>query len=178
MVVADDVVVTLEYELTVDGEVFDSSEEGDPVVFLQGSNQLAPGLESALIGLKIGESKEVTVSPEEGYGEYDPDAVVEVARSEFPGDFPLEPGTEITVHTDESDDEFDDIMEATIVKVDKFVVTLNFNHPLAGKTLHFKVKVLDLREATAEELEHGHVHGDHDHDDYEFDDDELDEFED
>lgn len=177
-VIAENVVVTLEYELTVDGEVVDSSEEGDPIVFLQGSNQLVPGLENALPGLKAGESKEITVTPEEGYGEYDPDSIVEVARSEFPDDFPLEPGVEITVHTDESDDEFEDMMEATIVKVDKFVVTLNFNHPLAGKTLNFKVKVLELREATPEEIEHGHVHGDHDYDDFEFEDEELDELED
>lgn len=177
-VVEDNVIVTLEYELKVDGEVVDSSDEGDPIVFLQGAEQIVLGLEKGIYGMKLDESREITVSPAEGYGEYDEKGIVEVARKEFPADFPLEPGVEITVHTDEnSEDSEHDLMEATIVSVNKFVVTLNFNHPLAGKTLNFKVKVVDLREATEEEIEHGHVHGDdHDHD-YEFEDEDFDELE-
>jgi len=176
--IKDDVVVTLNYELRVNGEIVDSSEDGDPIVFLQGSNQVVSGLEKAIYGMKIGETRDITVSPDEGYGEYDPDAVTEVERSEFPDDFPLEPGIEITVHTEESDDEggeFEEVMEATVLEVGKSVVKLDFNHPLAGKTLDFKVEVVDLREATEEEIEHGHVHGDDD--EFEFDDGDLDELE-
>lgn len=175
--IEDDVVVTMDYVLTVDGEIVDSSENGNPIVFLQGSEQIAIGLEKALYGLKVGDEKEVVVSPEDGYGEYDPEALVEVARSEFPADFPLEPGLEITVHSDEDDEEMEDeMMEATVVEVGKFVVKLDFNHPLAGKTLNFKVKILELREATLEEISHGHVHGDED-DMFEFEDEDFDELE-
>lgn len=176
--VENNVVVTLEYELKVDGEVVDSSENGDPIVFLQGAEQIVIGLEKGIYGMKLGETREITVLPAEGYGEYDENGIVEVARKEFPPDFPLEPGVEITVHTDgEDEDSENEIQEATIVSVNKYVVTLNFNHPLAGKTLDFKVKVVDLREATEEEIEHGHVHGEgHDHD-YEFEDEDFDELE-
>jgi len=173
--VEDNVVVTLEYELKVDGEVVDTSENADPIVFLQGAEQIVPGLEKGIYGMKLGESREIVVSPDEGYGEYDEKGIVEVARKEFPNDFPLEPGVEITVHTDKESEEGEDdeheLMEATIVSVNKYVVTLNFNHPLAGKTLNFKVKVIDLREATEEEIEHGHVHGDEE--DYEFEDEDF-----
>ncbi len=175
-IIKDDVVVTLAYELRIDGEIVDSSEDGDPIVFLQGSNQIVPGLEKALYGMKVGDSREVSVSPDEGYGEYDLEAITEVARDEFPDDFPLEPGIEITVHTEESDEEYEEVMEATVLEVGKFVVKLDFNHPLAGKKLDFKVTVVDLREASLEEVEHGHVHGDDD--EFEFDDEDLDELED
>jgi FKBP-type peptidyl-prolyl cis-trans isomerase SlyD len=171
-VVVDNVVVTLEYELKVDGEVIDSSENGDPIVFLQGANQIVVGLEQGIYGMKLDESREIVVAPEDGYGEYDENGIVEVDRKEFPSDFPLEPGVEITVHADDEGEE--DIMEATIVSVDKSTVTLNFNHPLAGKTLNFKVTVIDIREATEEEIEHGHVHGDDD-DEFEFEDEDFDE---
>ncbi len=176
--IEDNVVVTMDYELTVDGEIVDSSTDGDPIVFLQGAEQIARGLEKAIYGLKEGDEKQVVVAPADGYGEYDPEALVEVARSEFPADFPLEPGLEITVHSDENDEELEDeMMEATVVEVGKFVVKLDFNHPLAGKTLNFKIKIVDLREATQEEIEHGHVHGDEDEDVFEFEDEDFDELE-
>ena len=162
-IVKNDIVVTLDYELRVDGEIVDSSEHGDPIVYLQGAGSLVPGLENELLGMKIGESKKVTVSPTEGYGEVDEDGIVEVPRDEFPEDFPLEPGLEITVSTGEEDsDEFDeeDMMEAFVVEFNEETVTLDFNHPLAGKELHFDVKIVDMRFPTEEELEHGHVHED------------------
>ena len=106
-------------------------------------------------GMKVGESKEVEVKAAEAYGEFDPENFIEVPKNEFPEDIPLVVGTEIGVN-DENGDE----LTAFIEEVDLEKITLNFNHPLAGKDLHFKVKITDIREATAEELEHGHIHYD------------------
>ncbi|UCH60055.1 MAG: peptidylprolyl isomerase [Anaerolineales bacterium] len=151
--VEDDVVVTLDYTLTVDGEIIDTSEEDGPIQFIQGSGHIVAGLERAIYGMQMGESKEFTISAADGYGEEDPEAIADIPRSEFPPEIPLEPGVELQL-TDKEGDE----LEAYIVSVDKGVVRLNFNHPLAGKELHFSVEVTDLRSATPEELDHGHVH--------------------
>jgi FKBP-type peptidyl-prolyl cis-trans isomerase SlyD len=154
--IQDGQVVTLGYTLSVDGKVVDSSEgKGSaPVQFIQGENQIVIGLENALYGMAEGESKDVIVSSAEGYGEFDPDAFEDVSRSEFPPNIPLKPG--VNLHLRDNDGE---VSEATIVSTDNDNVRLNFNHPLAGKELHFSVKVLAIREATPEELEHKHVHG-------------------
>jgi FKBP-type peptidyl-prolyl cis-trans isomerase SlyD len=172
-VIADNVVVTLDYELSVDGQVVDSSDGGDPIIFLQGTGQIIAGLEKSIYGMKIGESKQIIVAPEDGYGEIDSEEIVEVPRDEFPEDFPLEPGVEITVNSenDDNDEDEDELLEATIISVTEDTVTLDFNHPFAGKTLSFKVNVMDIREATDEELEHGHVHSD---DDFYFEDEDFD----
>jgi len=148
-------VVTLGYTLTVDGKAIDTSEgEGNaPVVFIQGAEQIVPGLENALYGMSVGESKNVIVAPSEGYGDFDPEAFDDVPRSEFPPEIPLEPGVILHLR-----DKNDDVYETTVVSADKNTVRLTFNHPLAGKELHFAVTVLAIRDATAEELEHGHVH--------------------
>lgn len=161
-VVEDNVVVTMNYSLSIDGEVVDSSEgeDNDPIIFLQGAGQIISGLEKSIYGLKVGDKKSVTVDPKDGYGEIDPESIVEVPKDEFPEDFPLELGVEITVNADDEDEEGDEEMEATIVAVNESTVTLDFNHPLAGKTLNFDVHIIDIREATTEEIEHGHVHGD------------------
>jgi FKBP-type peptidyl-prolyl cis-trans isomerase SlyD len=166
-VIIDNVVVTLDYELTIDGEIVDSSKDAEPIIFLQGAGQVIPGLEKALYGMKQGEERLITVDPVDGYGEFDEEAIVDVPRDEFPADFPLEVGVEITVHSEEAEDDDDeieegedDLMEATIVAIKDDSVTLDFNHPLAGKVLTFQIKVVELREATVEEIEHGHVHGD------------------
>ncbi|HSM24190.1 MAG TPA: hypothetical protein VK856_04950, partial [Anaerolineaceae bacterium] len=115
--------------------------------------------------------------PKEGYGEIDPESIVEVPKDEFPEDFPLELGVEITVNTEDDEDEEaeEEEMEATIVAINKDTVTLDFNHPLAGKTLEFSVNILDIREATAEEIEHGHAHGDDS--EFDFEDEDFDELE-
>lgn len=151
--VADDVVVTIDYTLTVDGEVLDSSEEEGPLEYLQGHQNIIPGLERELAGMKVGGSKNLTVAPEDGYGEVDQEAIMDVPLSEFPEEVPLEEGFELEVTDKEGD-----IMLAKIVEVGKTTVKLDTNHPLAGKTLHFEVKVVNLRPATDEELTHGHVH--------------------
>ena len=163
--VKKDLVVSLDYKLHVDGELIDSSEQDYPIQFLQGHGEIIPGLEGELYGMKVGEQKHVVVPPAKAYGEFDADAVAEIPRSEFPKDFPLEPEVEVQLR-----DEDGEVVDAYIESVDDKMVYLNLNHPLAGKELHFSVTVVELREPTPEELEHGHVHT-HDHDDEEFDDD-------
>jgi FKBP-type peptidyl-prolyl cis-trans isomerase SlyD len=151
--VQDGLVVSMEYTLTVDGEVLDSSEGEGPLQFLAGHDNIVPGLEREMLGMKIGESKDVVVSPEDGYGEFDEEAFLDVPRSEFPEDVPMEEGLEMFV-TDEDGNQ-------QIAYVDSFddeMVSLSFNHPLAGEELHFNIKVVALRDPTAEEIEHGHAH--------------------
>lgn len=156
--VTSDLVVAIEYKLTVDGEMIDSSDDG-PLEYLHGHANIIYGLEKELTGMKIGETKKVEVAPEEGYGELDPEAVLKVSRSEFPDDVPLEPGIELEVTDDDGD-----MMFATIMEVGEKNVLLDTNHPLAGQTLFFEVKVVDLRKAEEAEIQHGHVHFEHDHD--------------
>jgi FKBP-type peptidyl-prolyl cis-trans isomerase SlyD len=160
-VVDDDVVVSLEYILKLDdGEEVDRSDSGSPLQFVQGHGQVISGLEDALYGMVIGEVRDVVVEPEDGYGHYDSENVVAVSRESFPDELELEEGMQIYVR----DSETGTSHEATVSEVLEETVVLDFNHPLAGETLHFRVKVNGLREATAEELEHGHVHdGSEDH---------------
>jgi FKBP-type peptidyl-prolyl cis-trans isomerase SlyD len=157
--VQDGQVVSMEYALHVDGELIDQSEKDEPLEFIQGEGHIIPGLEQAIYGLTVGDAKSVVVSAKEGYGEFDAEAFTEVPRDQFPSDFPLNPGVELQVKTDEGE-----ILAARIESVGDEAVRLDFNHPLAGKELHFAIKVLALRQATDEEIAHGHVHGDHGHD--------------
>jgi FKBP-type peptidyl-prolyl cis-trans isomerase SlyD len=167
-VVTDNIVVSLLYKLTVGGEVVDEADKSDPLEFLQGHKNIIPGLEKELYGMAIGDKKVVTVSARDAYGDKDPEAFVDVPRSEFPPDIPLEQGVQLQVR-----DADGGLMDARIETVGKDNVQLNFNHPLAGEDLHFEVAIADLRQPTPEELEHGHVHGAHGHDDdedFEFED--------
>ncbi|GMV32934.1 MAG: peptidylprolyl isomerase [Chloroflexi bacterium CFX1] len=153
--VKDGLVVSMEYKLTADGEVLDSSDEAGPLQFLAGYGNIIPGLESEMTGMKIGESKNVTVQPADGYGEFDEEAFTDVPRSEFPADLKLEEGMELYV-TDEDGNH----QAAYVAEFDDQTVKLDFNHPLAGAVLEFYVKVIALREPTDDELDHGHVHED------------------
>lgn len=157
--VQDGVIVTLDYTVTVDGEIVDTSQNAEPILFIQGKGHIVPGLERALYGMSQGESKEMVVAAADGYGEVDEEAFAEIPRSEFPPEIPLEPGVELQLRNQEGDE-----LEAFIVSADNETVHMNFNHPLAGKELHFSVKVIELRQATEEELDHEHVHiQEHDH---------------
>lgn len=156
--VTDNVIVALDYTLTVEGSVVDTSEGDEPIRFIQGQGQIIPGLEQALYGMELGESKNVVVPPKDGYGEEDPSAYTDIPRGEFPSEIPLEPGVEL-----ELKDKSGDILEASIDSISEDNVRLNFNHPLAGKILNFSVKVVELRYATQDELDHGHVHGNGSH---------------
>ncbi len=156
--VEKDLVVTIEYKLTVDDEVIDSSEDDGPLTYLHGYDNILPGLEDELLGMKVGESKVLALEPEDAYGEYDEEAFMDVAREEFSDEVPLEPGVELHL-TDEDGEE----AYAVIVEVGDENVTLDFNHPLAGKQLNFEIKVLEIRVADPQELEHGHPHFEDDH---------------
>jgi len=156
--VSEDLVVTIEYELKVDGEVLDSSDEEGPLPYLHGHGNIIPGLENALLGMKVGESKKLIVEPEDGYGDREEDALMEVPREEFPEEIPVEVGVELEVT-----DQDGDIMLVTVSEVGDEMVTLDTNHPLAGFQLHFDIKVIGIREATPEEIEHEHAHEDGHH---------------
>ena len=152
--VADDLVVTMDYSLTVDGEIVDSSEQDGPIEFLQGYGNIIPGLEAHLGGLAIGESLQVSVAAKDAYGEFDSEQVVDVPLDEFPEEICVEPGVEL-----EMKDQDGDMLFARVLSVGKSRAKLDFNHPLAGKELTFDVTIVALRPPTPEELEHGHVHG-------------------
>jgi FKBP-type peptidyl-prolyl cis-trans isomerase SlyD len=152
--VQDGVVVELVYTLCLDdGEQLDSCEEHEAIQFIQGSSGLVRGFTDAVYGLKVGEEKDFIVSPEMGYGEHDPEATMWADRDAFPEGMPLEIGMEVNVDTGEGE-----IQSASIAEITDEAVLLDLNHILAGETLHFHVKILSLREPTAEELAHGHVH--------------------
>jgi FKBP-type peptidyl-prolyl cis-trans isomerase SlyD len=151
--VQDGLVVSMEYILSVDGEVLDSSKDAGPLQFLAGYDNIVPGLEREMVGMKIGESKDVLVLPEDGYGEFDEEAFMEVPRSEFPADMELETGLELNVTDEDGQHQL-----AFVESFNDKIVRLDFNHPLAGAELRFNVKVVALRDPTEEELEHGHVH--------------------
>ena len=151
--VQNDVVVSMEYTLRVDNEVIDSSIGQEPLEFLAAHGNIISGLEREMIGMKVGDSKDVIVTPADGYGEYDDEAFMDVPRGEFPQDMPVEEGLELTVRDDSGQARY-----ARVDNVEDQTVRLNFNHPLAGDELHFNVKVVGLRAPTEEELDHGHVH--------------------
>ena len=153
MKVADGQVIVMEYTLQVDGETIDTSDGHEPIEFIQGAGNIVPGLEQALYGMAVGESKTVVVTAVDGYGEMDREANMEVPRDQFPQDIPMEVGTQLELH-----DEAGQPMVARIDQVEDTTVRLDFNHPLAGKELHFDVKIAGLRPATQEELDHGHAH--------------------
>ncbi len=151
--ISENVVVKIEYMLRVNDEVLDSSEQEGPLEYLHGHGNIVAGLEAALTGKMIGDRLRVTVSPEQGYGAYDEQAVAFVPRIEIPGEIPLVAGTELVFEDDEGN-----FLEATINWIGADEVKLDFNHPLAGETLDFDIRVVGLRKATEQELEHGHAH--------------------
>lgn len=158
--IKEGVVVSLDYTLRLDdGEIIDSSEGEAPLQYLQGHGQIIPGLEKALVGLTVGDSKKVVVPPAEAYGDVDMEAFEIVPRSMFPEDITLKEGLELSLRDVETDEPF----EASVAEIREKEVMLDFNHPLAGKTLHFDVHIAALRPASAEELEHGHAHGEDGH---------------
>lgn len=154
MKVANKTVVTIDYTLkSDDGDVIDSSAGGEPLAYLHGFGNIVPGLESALDGRDEGESVSVKVSPEEGYGEHDPDLVHRATRAQFQGIAEVEVGMRFQAHSGS------ETTVVTVVAVEGDDVTLDANHPLAGANLNFDVKIVGVRPATATELEHGHPHG-------------------
>ncbi|RZA19349.1 MAG: peptidylprolyl isomerase [Proteobacteria bacterium] len=154
MNVAEKTVVLMDYTVKDDeGNTIDTSVGHEPLAFIVGLGNIIPGLERQFIGKKKGDEFKATVKPEDGYGEKDDSLVESVPRAQFAGVKGLEVGMQLQAQTD------DGVEVVTVVGVTETEVTVDANHPLAGKTLHFDVKVVDVRQPTAEELQHGHVHG-------------------
>ncbi len=139
-VIANGKKVTFDYTLKVDGKVIDSSQQHGPFVYTQGEGNIIPGLSRQLEGLHAGDEKEIVVAPQEGYGAVDPKAFKEVSREHLPKDAPLKVGTQLQTKTPDGH-----ILVVTVSKLNKNTVLLNFNHPLAGKELHFQVKILSIQ---------------------------------
>ena len=151
-------VVTIHYILrNADGDIVDQSEADFPLSYLHGANTIVPGLEAALEGKQVGDEIDVVIDAEDGYGEKLDDMLIELPRSEFGTDEELEVGMEFEMEV-EGHDEI-----ATIVELNDTTVIADFNHPLAGETLHFSVSILDIRNATEDEMAHGHAHGEGGH---------------
>lgn len=154
MQIAKDVVVQIHYTLKNDaGEVLDSSEGAEPLAYLQGHGNLISGLEKALEGKTAGESLNVSVAPQDGYGVRDEGLVQDVPRSAFKGIPKVEVGMQFQAESNYGP------RTVTVTKVGADSVTVDGNHPLADQTLHFAVEIVEVRAASAEELSHGHVHG-------------------
>jgi FKBP-type peptidyl-prolyl cis-trans isomerase SlyD len=154
MHVAKDKVVTIDYTLTgAGGELLDSSQGGEPLSYLHGAGAMIPGLETALEGKAAGDAVTTTVPPDQAYGHKDPTLVQPVPRERFSGAADIHPGMQFTAQGRNGS------RVVTVVAVDDKNVTVDANHTLAGQTLHFDLKVVDVRDATSEELSHGHAHG-------------------
>jgi FKBP-type peptidyl-prolyl cis-trans isomerase SlyD len=153
MTVEKDKVITIDYELkSADGEILDSSDENGALSYIHGAGYLVPGIENALAGKQIGESIQVVVPPADGYGEYNEELVFEVTKDDFEEGVEIFEGLEFQAEIDEQ------VRLCTVVAVENDKVTVDANHPLSGEELHVRAKVLGIREASAEEIEHGHVH--------------------
>jgi len=158
MQIAQNSVVAFHYTLTNDaGEVLDSSEGREPLTYLHGAGNIIPGLEKELEGRAAGDKLNTTVTPAEGYGEKQEQLVQEVPRDAFQGVESIEPGMQFQAQTQGGP------LMVTVTQVGGDTVTVDGNHPLAGQTLNFDVEIASVREASEEELEHGHVHGEGGH---------------
>lgn len=158
MQIAEKTVVSIHYTLTNKaGETLDSSIGQDPLVYLHGGQNIIVGLENALKGKSVGDALQVTVEPSEGYGETREELIQEVDRSAFQGVDDIDVGMQFMAQTPWGE------QPVTVVKVEGEQITLDGNHALAGETLNFDVEIVDVREASQEEIEHGHVHGEGGH---------------
>ena len=154
MRVEKDKVVAIHYTLTLDsGEEVDTSQTRGPLRFLVGHGQIIPGLENALMDLQVGDKKTVKVQPEEGYGMRETALIQTIEREAIPAEIELFEGLVLR-----GQNESGDIIEGVVKSLNDETVTIDFNHPLAGEVLTFETEVVDIRDATPEELEHGHVH--------------------
>jgi FKBP-type peptidyl-prolyl cis-trans isomerase SlyD len=152
-------VVNLSYSLkNSSGQELDKAGGENPFAYLHGVGQIVPGLENALEGLAVGDKKEVTVSPEEGYGNIVPGLAMSVERSNFPEGAEIKTGMQFMGEVGDGKQ-----IVFTVKGVEGDQIQVDGNHPLAGETLHFAVEVMAVRDATEEELSHGHVHGEGGH---------------
>lgn len=150
-----DQVVLFHYTVTNDKkEVVDNSRGSDPLSIIAGKGQILPKLEEAIQDLALNEKKTVSLKAKDAYGEYSEDSIQVAGRDNFPKEAKLEVGMEYMASMEDGQH-----MPFVITKIEDEQITVDFNHPLAGQNLTFDVEIVELREATPEELEHGHVHG-------------------
>ena len=162
MQITKNTVVSLSYILKRDdanGEIIEETRAGDPLVFLYGNGQMLPKFEEYLNALKAGDAFEFTLASDDAYGEMDQDAIIDLDKSIFQvdgktDDEMLAIGNVIPMRDDQGN-----MLQGIVVSVSKDMVRMDFNHPMAGNVLHFTGKVIEVREALAEELSHGHAHG-------------------
>lgn len=152
MMVEKDKVVSIHYIATDEsGAVVDSNTDFEPLEYLHGYGNILENLEKELTGLMVLQEKKVLLSPEQAYGDFNPELVIEVSRQQFPqGGEAIEMGNVV---------QSSDGQQLFVTDIDGDKIILDGNHPLAGRTLHFSVTIKNIREATGEELAHGHVHG-------------------
>ncbi|WP_296402207.1 peptidylprolyl isomerase [Psychrobacter sp.] len=151
--IAKDTAVRFNYILKDEnGNVIDQS-QGEPLAYLHGHNNIIPGLEKELEGKSAGESLTAVIEPADAYGEYQEQAVQQVPRSNFQGVDNIQPGMQFQSEAEGQ------VMLVTVTDVNDETVTVDANHPLAGKKLSFDVEIVEVRAATEDELNHGHVHG-------------------
>lgn len=155
--VEDNRVVALAYTLTdSDGKELDQASASEPLLYLHGHGNLMPGLEQALAGRGVGDRFDVELPPEEAFGQRVPDAERALPRDAFPDEVPLEPGLELALEDDDGE-----VVPFWVKQVFDDRVLIDLNHPFAGRTVRFAGEVVRIRDASAEELEHGHPHGAH-----------------
>lgn len=159
MLIANQHVVTIDYTLSNDaGEVIDSSAGTEPLVYLHGAGNIIAGLENALAGKAVGDELDVSIEPEDAYGEYSAELITNVGREMFEGVDELEVGMQFHASAPDGG-----MQIVTVRDIEGDQVTIDGNHPLAGQQLNFKVKVVSVRAASEEETAHGHVHGEGGH---------------
>ena len=152
--VSKDKVVSIDYTLTGDnGQVLDTSQGREPLAYMHGRNEIIPGLENALEGKSAGDQVNVSIPPDQAYGQRDERMVQAVPRAAFQGVADIRPGMQFQAQTSAG------ARLITVVGVEGDQVTIDANHPLAGATLNFDVKVVNVRDATEQEISHGHAHG-------------------
>jgi FKBP-type peptidyl-prolyl cis-trans isomerase SlyD len=151
--ITDGVVVSLAYSLTVDGQLVEQVGADEPLEYLHGADMIVPGLEAVLDGKQVGDKLHVTLPPDQAYGDYDEDEIEEIDLDEMPESDVLEEGMMVEV-----EDEDGETYYAFVAEITDDTVILDFNPPLAGKTLTYDVEVLRLRQGTPEEIDHGHLH--------------------
>ena len=154
MEISDKKVVKIHYKGTLDdGSVFDTSEGRDALEFIFGVGMIIPGLEEGIKGLKVGDKKSVKVPADKAYGQINEQAMQEVPKDQMPEGAEIKVGMQLMAQGPQG------AIPVVVSEVKESTIVVDFNHPLAGKDLTFDVEVVDIRDATKEELEHGHVHG-------------------
>jgi len=159
MKIAKNTVASLTYSLEVEGELVEKTDRNNPLVFLVGVGSMIPGFERQLMGKESGESYKFTIEPDEGYGQVDPNAIIDLSKDIFTIDGELQEDLLQVGKVIPMQDQNGNPLQGVVVEVGADTVKMDFNHRLAGKTLEFSGEILDVRQATPDELSHGHAHG-------------------